>query len=303
MVKRLAQHWRSAKPDMVVSLIPNFNLALHESVARALPGTPFVTVLTDMADHPPNFWMERPRGQHIVCGTSRAVEQARAMGHAASNIHRTSGMIIRPDFYTPPAFDQRAELRRLGLDPTRPVGVVMFGGQGSMSMLKIAHALADVQLILMCGRNVKLAAALRTQRCSAPHAVVEFTAHVRSHLQLADFFIGKPGPGSLAEAICVGLPIVTMKNAWTMPQERFNAEWVKENSLGVVTTAIRGIRSSTLQVLSRLDEFKENVRRVQNTAIFEVPTIFAKIMSLSEDEVDDRGIEHMLDEEREVSSR
>lgn len=55
MVQRLARHWRDTASDMVVSLIPNFNRALHDSLALARPGVPFVTVLTDMADHPPNF--------------------------------------------------------------------------------------------------------------------------------------------------------------------------------------------------------------------------------------------------------
>jgi hypothetical protein len=281
MVKRLEEHWRHTRPQLVVSLIPNFNLALQDSVQRALPGTAFVTILTDMADHPPNFWMEPPRGQHVVCGTSRAVDQARAMGYADMNIHRTSGMIIRPDFYTPPVSDRAADLERLGLRACAPVGVVMFGGQGSMSMLKIARSLPDMQLILMCGRNSKLACALRAQRSTAPRAVVEFTPEVRRYLQLADFFIGKPGPASLAEAVCAGLPIVTIRNAWTMPQERFNAEWVKENKLGVVTTSIRKIEPAVLEVLSRLTEFRENVRRIQNSAVFEVPAILSNVMESS----------------------
>ena len=42
-------------------------------------------------------------------------------------------------------------------------------------------------------------------------------------MQLADFFIGKPGPGSISEAVQQGLPVIVVDNAWTMPQERYNA--------------------------------------------------------------------------------
>jgi UDP-N-acetylglucosamine:LPS N-acetylglucosamine transferase len=278
MVQRLERHWLRTRPDIVVSLIPNFNLALQESLARALPGVPYVTVLTDMADHPPNFWMEEPNGQHIVCGTRHACDQARAMGHSEANIHRTSGMIVRPDFYRPLVFDRAGEFARLGLDPSRPTGIVMFGGQGSMSMLKIARDLHDVQLVLMCGRHARLASALRAERPDAPRAIVGFTAEVRRHLQLGDFFIGKPGPGSLSEAVHVGLPIVTTRNAWTMPQERFNADWVRDNGLGIVATSTARIRPAVLELLRRIDEFKSNVHRVENIAVFEVPHLLARIL-------------------------
>ncbi len=279
IVRRLEAHWRRTRPDIVVSLIPNVNLALQESLNRALPGVPFVTVLTDMADHPPAFWMDAPRGQHIVCGTSRAVEQARGLGHAATHVHATSGMIIHPDFYVPLPFDRAAEFERLGLDPSRPTGAVMFGGQGSMAMAKIARELSDVQLILMCGHHLPLAAKLKAQRSKAPRAVLGFTPEVRRHLQLADLFIGKPGPGSLTEALHLGLPTITTRNAWTMPQERFNAEWVRDNGLGVVIGSVAKIRPAVDEVLGRLDEFRARVGLLDNTAVFEVPTLLARILA------------------------
>ena len=45
---------------MVVSLVPHFNRALRESFDKAFPGRPFVTVLTDLADYPKHFWIEKP---------------------------------------------------------------------------------------------------------------------------------------------------------------------------------------------------------------------------------------------------
>ncbi len=278
LVRRLTQHWLGSQPDMVVSLIPNFNRALHDSVASARPGVPFVTVLTDMADHPPNFWIEPGQAQHLVCGTAKAARQARAAGCAEALIHTSSGMIIRPDFYAPLVLDRKAELTRLGLDHDRPTGVVMFGGQGSMAMHGIATQLDDVQLILMCGQHRLLARKLRALPSTAARAVVEFTPEVRRHLQLGDFFIGKPGPGSLSEAVHQGLPIVTFKNAWTMPQERYNTEWVLEHGLGLVARSMRNIRPTVLALLEQLETYKANVRHIDNRAVFEVPEILAGIL-------------------------
>ena len=48
---------------------------------------------------------------------------------------------------------------------------------------------------------------------------------------LSDFFIGKPGPGSISEAIQMKLPVIIERNSWTLPQERYNADWVRRNRL------------------------------------------------------------------------
>ena len=279
LVRRLQAHWSRTRPDLVVSLVPNFNRALFESLAAALPGVPYVTLLTDLADHPPNFWIEPDQDQHFICGTAKAVAQAQSMGHGADRVHRTSGMVIRPDFYPPHGLDRRVEQTRLGLDPDRPTGVVMFGGQGSMAMLGLARQLADVQLVLMCGHHQALARQLRALRPAAAHLVVDFTAEVRRHLLLGDFFIGKPGPGSLSEAVQQGLPVVTVRNAWTMPQERYNTEWVQEHGLGVVGRSLRSIRPVVDDLLARLDGFKRQLRAVENRAVFEVPEILAGILA------------------------
>ncbi len=281
LVQRLQQHWLRTEPDMVVSLVPNFNRALYESVAGALPGVPYVTVLTDLADHPPNFWIEPDQAQHFICGSAKAAAQARELGYGEAQIHRSSGMIIRPDFYEPLALDRASERARLGLEPDRPTGIVMFGGQGSTAMLSIARQLGDVQLILMCGHNRALAAKLRALKSGAPRAVVEFTPQVRRYMMLGDFFIGKPGPGSLSEAVHQGLPIVTVRNAWTMPQERYNTDWVREMGLGIVGRSMRKIRPSVMALLERLDEFKANAQRIENRAVFEVPEILERILAAS----------------------
>ena len=81
----LQQHWLATEPDMVVSLIPNFNRALCESLASALPGVPYVTVLTDLADHPPHFWIEKGQDQHFVCGS--AGRAAGACGRLCGRSH------------------------------------------------------------------------------------------------------------------------------------------------------------------------------------------------------------------------
>jgi UDP-N-acetylglucosamine:LPS N-acetylglucosamine transferase len=278
VTSRLRRYWRRTKPDMVVSLIPNFNRTMYEALAGARPDAPYVTILTDFADLPPHFWIEPGQAQHFVCGTHKAVAQARAMGYGPHQVHATSGMIVRPDFYRTSQLDRRKERTKLRLDPDRPTGIVLFGGHGSKAMQGIARRLADTQLILICGHNAPLAERLSAMPASAPRLVVGFTPKIRDYMQLSDFFIGKPGPGSISEAIQQRLPVIVVKNTWTMPQERYNADWIEENRLGIVLDSFKAIHAGVDEVISRLPEFRNRVARIQNRAIFEIPEILDRLL-------------------------
>jgi 1,2-diacylglycerol 3-beta-galactosyltransferase len=283
-VRMLVDFWRKSRPDMVVSLVPNFNRALGESLRRALPGVPFVTILTDIADYPPHFWIERQE-QHLICGSDKAVAQALEMGYAEAMVHRVSGMILNPRFYeiAPLGAEARAKARAaLGLQPDRPVGLVLFGGQGAAAMLEIAANLPDRQLVLICGHNDKLRAKLESMPHRAPMWVEGFTREVPRYMQLADYFIGKPGPASISEAVALGLPVIVESNAWTLPQERYNPEWIREQGVGVVLPNFRGIGKAVEAMLEPLAfaRFRAATERLHNRAVFEIPDILESILNV-----------------------
>jgi hypothetical protein len=286
-VRLLEKHWKETQPDMTVSFVPHFNRALYESFDRAYPGRPFVTVLTDLADYPPHFWMESGQSQYFICGSDRAVAQARAMGNTNDRIFRASGMILHPRFYETPVENQIAERERLGLRPDLPTGLVLFGGHGSQAMLEIAERLGrsqlDLQLIFICGKNEKLAAALRRQKSRLPRFVEGFTTKVNYYMQLADFFIGKPGPGSVSEALAMHLPVIVECNSWTLPQERYNAEWILDNQVGAVLGSFKEIERAVVQLIepATLARYRANAAALENRAVFEIPQILEQIFERS----------------------
>jgi UDP-N-acetylglucosamine:LPS N-acetylglucosamine transferase len=281
-VRVLERFWAREAPDMVVSLVPNFNRALRDALSRALPGIPLVTILTDIADYPPHFWIERQE-QYLVCGSDKAVEQARAHGYPPEKIERVSGMILHPKFYQlePMTAETRAAARAaLGFDPHRPVGLVLFGGEGSAVMEEIARRLPNRQLLMVCGHNKKLAECLRAMSHDAPLFVEGFTSDIPRYMQLADYFIGKPGPGSISEAVAMRLPVIVERNAWTLPQERYNGQWVLDQGIGMVLPNFRGIAGAVDRLLepAAYATFRAATERFQNRAVFEIPAILERIL-------------------------
>jgi UDP-N-acetylglucosamine:LPS N-acetylglucosamine transferase len=111
--------------------------------------------------------------------------------------------------------------------------------------------------------------------------VVGFTKEIDKLMRAADFLIGKPGPGSIAEAMVRKLPVLVESNAWTLPQERFNAAWVSEKRVGIVLKSFREIVEGVRQMLepARLAEFRKNVAALDNRAIFEIPEMLARLLA------------------------
>jgi UDP-N-acetylglucosamine:LPS N-acetylglucosamine transferase len=286
-VRLMQAHWKQTQPEMLISFVPHFNRALYESFSQVFPERPFVTILTDLADYPPHFWIEPNQRQYFICGTERAVEQACSMGHSDDRIFRGSGMILHPRFYEPPISDRLGERAKLGLHGDLPTGIVLFGGHGSKVMLQIAERIENsnlnLQMIYICGKNDKLATALRSQKSRLPRFVEGFTTRVNYYMQLADFFIGKPGPGSVSEALAMKLPVIVECNAWTLPQERYNAQWVTERQVGIVLKNFERVEQAIAQMIepATLARFNTNAAALNNRAIFEIPGILEKIFERS----------------------
>ncbi|WP_375499459.1 glycosyltransferase [uncultured Nostoc sp.] len=283
LIALLENHWGKNQPDLVVSCIPFYNRVLRESLQKAMPTTPFVTILTDFADSPPHFWIE-PQEQFLICPTEQAVEQARALGHQEKRIFRTSGLVINPRFYEPITVDRRSERQRLDLDPDLPTGLVLFGGYGSKVILEIAQRLEcfqdKLQLIFLCGRNEELASALLQSQGFQKRFVTTFTEDIPYYMHLADFFIGKPGPGSLSEATAMKLPVITERNALTMIQETFSCEWITDKEVGIVISNFHNIERAVEKLIQpeNYSHYRANLNTLNNQAVFETVDILEKIL-------------------------
>lgn len=278
------QYWQQQQPDIVVSVVTMCNKVLWKALDETLPGTPYVTVMIDFADEPPGFWIEPDTDSYIVCGKQRAVEQANSLGVNPERIVATSGMVIHPRFRQSrdPVEPLRADF---GLAEHCLTGLVMFGGNGADVMMDIAQKLSvfgdRLQLIFLCGHNLPLKAALQALPGRQRRLVVGFTAEVPDYMHLADFFIGKPGPGSLSEALAMNLPVITERNFSTLIHERYNATWIEQEQMGIVLRSFAQIERAVETFLDPeiFEQYRQRAIAHSNDAVEEVADLIQALLS------------------------
>ena len=100
-------------------------------------------------------------------------------------------------------------------------------------------------------------------------------------MELADFFIGKPGPGSISEALAKRLPVIVQKNAWTLAHERYNADWVEEQGVGIVVRSFKNDIAGAVETVlapKNYSRYRQQAAATRNKAVFEIPDILEQII-------------------------
>jgi processive 1,2-diacylglycerol beta-glucosyltransferase len=182
-----------------------------------------------------------------------------------------------------PVLSVRARVQ-LGLRPDLLTGLVLFGGVGSHDTVRVVRALnhsdPGIQLIVLCGRHEGSMRALKDMDADIPMHVEGFTREVPHFMSLADFFIGKPGPGSISEALAMHLPVIVECNNRTMVHERYNAQWVREKEVGLVVENFDQIDGAVRELLNpdSYRRLRANAGALQNTAVYDAVEWLAWIL-------------------------
>ncbi len=289
IVRTLAAWLRQQpRPAAVVSVMPNFNGVMRDAIREAIPGTPLVVVLTDLADFPPRFWIE-PGLDRVVVGTDEAREQALDLGLPPERVSRVSGMVMHPRFYREGGPSRRGRVRaELALGEADFAVTLLFGGKGSPEMAPLAERLLDadpaVRVVAICGDNPGLFGQLAPLEARPGGRLrrLGFTDRVAEILAASDLLVTKPGPGSLSEAFHLRVPVVVTRNVHTIPQERFNTDFVRDRGLGRVVAHWSEIPGAVLGLLREPAERAAIARRLAglppNRAVYEVIDILARLV-------------------------
>ncbi|KAH0459507.1 hypothetical protein IEQ34_012321 [Dendrobium chrysotoxum] len=238
--KKVEAGIKKYKPDVIISVhplmqhIPLWVLKWQNLHNRVI----FVTVITDLNTcHPTWFHTNVNR---CYCPSEEVAKRASFDGLQPSQI-RVFGLPIRPSFCR--AVLSKDDLRvELEMDPDLPAVLLMGGGEGMGPVKKTAKALGESlydasegksigQLVVICGRNKTLSSTLQSLQWKIPVKIREFETQMEKWMGACDCIITKAGPGTIAEALIRGLPIIL--NDFIPGQEVGNVPYVVDNGAGV----------------------------------------------------------------------
>ncbi|XP_042002906.1 monogalactosyldiacylglycerol synthase 2, chloroplastic-like [Salvia splendens] len=270
------------KPDIIISVhplmqhIPLWVLKWQGLQKKVI----FVTVITDLSTcH--RTWFH-PLVDRLYCPSEAVAKRALLDGLDQSQT-RVYGLPIRPSFCR--AILSKDDLRvELEMDPLLPAVLLMGGGEGMGPVKKTALALGESlfdkeherpigQLIIICGRNQELAATLQSTEWKIPVKVRGFEKQMQKWMGACDCIITKAGPGTIAEALIRGLPIVL--NDYIPGQEKGNVPYVVDNGAGVFTRKPKETARIVAEWFStkkdELMKMSENALRLaQPNAVFDI---------------------------------
>jgi UDP-N-acetylglucosamine:LPS N-acetylglucosamine transferase len=196
------------------------------------PTTPYISVITDLVTvH--RAWM-MPYADLVISPSPMATRALIALGQPADRIVETGLPVSRG--FSPVDPTELASVRlSLGLDPQRPVVLMMHGAEGHKRLLEISSLLDEqagcrIQQVVICGKNEGLRRKLAA-RSNAEHIhVLGFTRSVSAYMRAADVLVTKAGSLSVSEALACGCPLVISE--YLPGQESGTSEWLASAGAG-----------------------------------------------------------------------
>lgn len=273
MVRGISGLIQQHSVDAIVSFHPLLNHAAVAAARRSGRNIPVATVITDLVSvH--KLWACRDVDL-VLASSPGGVDRCRRAGVAAGKIIDV-GLPVHAAFTTPPPNTRakQAIRRRLGLNPDLFTVLVCSGADGSGDIPGMASAVAQLdlplQLVVICGRNQRAKARLEgltTGRGNAV-AVEGYVRNMPDWMHAADIIATKAGPGTIAEALCCGLPILI---TWYLPgQERGNVEWISGIGAGryvpthsSLADAVKELATPNSPVLKRMKQAVRAAARPQ----------------------------------------
>lgn len=228
--KRFLALYHKHNPDVVVSVHPLASRPMAVAARAMARPIPALTVITDLVEGSATWY--DPLVDFTYVPTERGREKGLRLGLPRARIE-TVGQPVSPRFQ--PFTGDRAALRRdLGLQPDLTTILIVGGGEGMGKVFDTAHAVdasrLNVQQAVIAGRNTALKERLDAFAWSIPTVATGFVRNMPQWMAAADVIVTKAGPGTIAEALIAGLPMLL--SGYVPGQEKANVDYVVSEEVG-----------------------------------------------------------------------
>ena len=215
--------------DLIVTVHALATTVILKALGSNRP--PFVTVVTDMVSTHA-LWFDQ-RSDLIFVPTNKARQRAIEYDMDPEKIRIVGQPVAKR--HSAPIGNKKALREKLGWDKDKITILLVGGGEGMGPLAITARAIAtsnlDVAIVIIAGRNEQLRKQLESQDWPIPVHVYGFTQRLPEFMRAADVLVTKAGPGTIAEALIAGLPIILY--AKLPGQEDGNVIFVVEENVGV----------------------------------------------------------------------
>lgn len=269
------------KPDLILSVHPNFNGSVLNIMEKSGIGITFVTLIADLVSISPH-WIN-PRADWIISPTLEAKKQCVHLKFPEERV-KILGFPVRSRFYNNcvnyPGKDS-------GYGQDTPLKcLIMSGGEGSGNMSKIASTLLEnfnCTVKIVAGRNKAARKKLENTLCERFGQRVEvygFVNNIQDLMMSSDIAFTRGSPNVMMEAVSCNVPLVI---TGALPgQEQGNPEFASKYNLGVVCEDLKNLQETISDLLSdnalKLNQIKRSQKQFTDPDTAE--NIVSFIMSL-----------------------
>ncbi len=296
---------RSVKPDLILSVHPNFNGSILNILEEYNIKIPFVTLIADLVSITP-LWSD-PRADYIICPTKESKYKCLEFDVSESKL-KLIGFPVRHRFLEHLNNDTQERI----YTRNRPLEcLIMSGGEGSGNMSTIARILLknfNCKVKIITGRNKILKRRLErrlyerfgTERVE----IFGFTENVQDLMLSSDLAITRGSPNVMMEVVACNVPLIVTGN---LPgQEEGNPGYLIKHNLGVVCKETRRLKSIVRDLLinngSKLKQIKKSQKKFLNPNVAkEIVDFILSIESTHEIKIPDDSVAKFWDIGRKIN--
>ena len=261
---RLAGIIGQAAPDLIITTHSMLSYEITRLLAAMGQRTPVVFQVTDLTLH--RMWVTEKRASAYLASTREIYDGLLAAGVEPERVALT-GRPVRRQFLADYGGSRAETLLGLGLDPEVFTAYVQGGAEGSAQIIRTVYALvegrSDIQCIVAAGHNEDI----RSRVSSLERvAALPYTRHIAPYIAACDVVVGKPGAGSVGEAIMLGKPFITTT---VIPyQETPNVDFIERHGLGWNCLEPGSLTALMQRLLADRSLLDEKTRAIEAYAAF-----------------------------------